>query len=354
VRHNHHAVNSVIHEQIPQAAGWDRRTFVKGLSAIAGSATLLGYNLGSAIADSPPETTKIRLIHAPAICVAPQYLAEDLLRLEGFSEVEYVEQTINSASAFLAAGKADIAMDAAPSVAFALGKGKRVVVLAGVHAGCYELFGRGSVNAVRDLKGKRVAISGLGSSEHVFVASIVAYVGMDPRTDINWITPKSGYDAMRLFIDGKADGFMGFAPQPQELRARKIGRVIVNTTQDRPWAQYFCCMATAYPEFVQKYPVATKRALRAILKAADICAEYPERVARFVVAKGYEPRYEIALEVLKGLPYRRWRESDPEDTLRFHALRLHEVGMIKSEPTKLIAEGTDWRFLNQLKKELKA
>jgi NitT/TauT family transport system substrate-binding protein len=177
---------------------------------------------------------------------------------------------------------------------------------------------------------------------------------MDPHTDINWVTPETGSDAMGLFIEGKADGFMAFAPQPQKLRARKISRVIVNTSQDRPWAQYFCCMVTANPEFVQKYPIATKRALRAILKAADICAEDPERAARFVVAKGYEPRYEIALEVLKGLPYRRWRESDPEDTLRFHALRLHEVGMIKLEPTKLIAQSTDWRFLNQLKKELKA
>jgi len=69
---------------------------------------------------------------------------------------------------------------------------------------------------------------------------------------------------------------------------------------------------------------------------------------------GAEPRYEVALEVLKELPYKRWRESDPEDTLRFYALCLHEVGMVKSTPNKIIARGTDWRFLNELKKELKA
>jgi len=40
--------------------------------------------------------------------------------------------------------------------------------------------------------------------------------------------------------------------------------------------------------------------------------------------------------------------------VRFYTLRLHEVGMIKSNPTKLIAQGCDWRFLNELKKELKA
>jgi NitT/TauT family transport system substrate-binding protein len=67
-----------------------------------------------------------------------------------------------------------------------------------------------------------------------------------------------------------------------------------------------------------------------------------------------EPRYEIGLEVLKGLPFARWREAEPEDTLRFHALRLHEAGMIKATPQKIIAQGTDWRFLNALKQELKA
>ena len=107
-------------------------------------------------------------------------------------------------------------------------------------------------------------------------------------------------------------------------------------------------------EFVSRNPVATKRAVRAILKATDICAREPERAARYIVAKGYEPRYEIALEVIRSLSYNRWRTYNPEDTLRFYALRLHDVGMIKSNPQKLIAQGTDWRFVNELKRELKA
>jgi NitT/TauT family transport system substrate-binding protein len=85
----------------------------------------------------------------------------------------------------------------------------------------------------------------------------------------------------------------------------------------------------------------------------DLCAEQPEQAARYLSTKGYE-RYERALEVLRDLPYRRWREADPEDTLRFHALRLREGGMIKSDPNQLVARGTDWRFLNELKRELKA
>ena len=59
-------------------------------------------------------------------------------------------------------------------------------------------------------------------------------------------------------------------------------------------------------------------------------------------------------QTLTEVPYGKWREYNPEDTLRFYALRLHEAGMIKSTPNAILAEGTDWRFLNELKRELKA
>ncbi len=331
---------------------FDRRKFL-GHTATIGVASLLGVHR-FASAEPPPEVSSIRLVHAPAICLSPQYVAEDLLRAEGFSQVEYVELETNTVSSVIAGGRADMSMDATVELIPAIDAGAKVVVLAGIHAGCYELFGNERVRAVRDLKGRRVAISAKNSPEHVYVSSIVAHVGINPREDIDWVTAKSTADAMQVFINGKADAFLAFPPQPQELRASKTGTVILNTTLDRPWSQYFCCSLVAHSDFVATNPVATKRALRAILKAADICSENPERAARLMQERGYEPRYEIGLEVVKSLPYRRWREGSPEDTLRFHALRLHEVGMIKTSPQKLIARGTDWRFLNELKKELKA
>jgi NitT/TauT family transport system substrate-binding protein len=107
-------------------------------------------------------------------------------------------------------------------------------------------------------------------------------------------------------------------------------------------------------EFVQKYPIATKRVTRAILKATDLCATEPARAAGMLVDGGFTERYDYALQTLSGLPYDKWREYDAEDTIRFYALRLHETGFIKASPQKIIADGTDWRFLNELKRELKA
>jgi NitT/TauT family transport system substrate-binding protein len=192
-----------------------------------------------------------------------------------------------------------------------------------------------------------------GAGDHILLSSMLAYVGIDPK-DVNWLPGTTSLlDAMDAFTAGKADAFVGFAQQPVELRARRFGHVIVNTTTDRPWSQYYCCMLAANRDFAHRYPVTTKRALRAILKAADLCDSDPLKVARFLSDKLYEPRFPIGLEVVKSLPYNRWREANPEDTIRFHALRLHEVGMIKNNPNRIIAQGMDLRFLNELKRELK-
>jgi NitT/TauT family transport system substrate-binding protein len=304
------------------------------------------------MAEPPPETTKLKLVHGPFVCFAPLYLAEELLRAEGFAEIEYVP--IDGSVPATLVNVANLAMFGGPSLIPPIDAGAPVVALAGLHIGCWELFATERVKSVRDLRGKTVAAIANGSVEHIWISSIMAYVGMDPRKDVNWTYSGKLAESKRLFTEGKVDAFLAFPPQPQELRMEKVGKVIVNTTTDRPWSQYFCCKLGGNRNFVEANPVATKRALRAILKATDMCAREPEQVARFLVNKGYEPRHEVGLEILRGLPYDAWRRLDPTDSLRFHALRLHEVGMIKNTPDKIIAKGTDWRFLNQLKKELKA
>jgi NitT/TauT family transport system substrate-binding protein len=195
----------------------------------------------------------------------------------------------------------------------------------------------------------------LGSGPHVFLAAIAAHVGLDPVKEIHWVTPADpSIKPIEMFADGKIDAFLGFPPEPQELRSRQIGHVIVNSSVDRPWSQYFCCMLAGNREFIRKFPVATKRVLRAILKATDLCVAEPARVARLIVDGGFTPRYDYALQTFNDVPYDKWREYDAEDTMRFYGLRLHEIGMIKSNPQKIIAENADWRFLNELKRELKA
>ena len=331
---------------------WSRREFLGGLT-LAGTAGFFGLQPDRADADPPPETTKLRVTQNPSLCVAPQYVAEGLLKAEGFTEVTYIKTSVADVTKSHAAGATDIGLHFVGPLVIAVDAGQPIVLLAGVHVGCYELFGTGRIRAIRDLKGKTVAVTELGLTQHVFLASMVAYVGMDPRKDINFVAHPPA-EAKKLLAEGKIDAYLGFPPDPQELRAMKVGHVVVNSAVDRPWSQYFCCFATASREFVRKHPVATKRALRAILKATDICASEPARAARALVDKGFTPRYDYALQTMKDVVYNKWREYDPDDTLRFYALRLREAGMIKSSPNRIIAQSTDWRFLNELKQELKA
>ena len=328
-----------------------RRAFLRGMMAV-GTATAFSARPVRSVAAEPLETKTFKLVKIPGICVAPQYIADGLLRAEGFSEVQYVYVPDGAGTyKVLASGEADMSMAFVAPFLIQVDGGSPIVMLAGIHVGCFELVGTEKVRSVRDLKGKTVAVLGLGSAPHVFIASMAAHVGLDPQKDIRFVAHPAA-DGMRLLAEGKVDAYLGFPPDPQELRAKKIGHVVVNSSVDRPWSQYFCCIATGNREFVRKHPEATKRALRAILKATDVCALEPVRAARTMVDQGFTPNYDYAAEAMRQIPYK-WRTYDPEDTVRFYSLRLHEAGMIKSSPQKIIAQGTEWRFLKELKKELK-
>ena len=328
-----------------------RRYFLRGLAGAA----VLGGLPSIADAEPAPETSRLRLNHIAAICTAPQEVAEDLLRSEGFSDTQYLTlqgPPTAAARKALASGEIDVTLNYTTNTILQIDAGDPVVLLAGLHVGCFELFGTERIRAIRDLRGRKVSVPELGVGHHIFVSMMAAYVGLDPRKDIEWILQPPA-EGKRLLADGKVDALMAFPPDPQELRAKKIGHVIVNSAVDRPWSQYLCCMIAGNKEFVRRNPVAAKRAVRAILKAAGVCAIEPERAARLLVERRVTPSYDYALQTLRELTYNRWRELDPTDSVRFWALRLHEAGLIKNGPNKIIAQGTDWRSFNELRKELK-
>jgi len=220
-----------------------RRDFLVSLSAAA-AAGFLGP--GASLAnEGPPETTTIRLRRDPAICVAPQYIAEDLLRAEGFTEIRYVPELRGLPTArMLARGEIDfVAGLTAASAVFRLEGGVPMTVLAGLHAGCFELFAHEPIRTISDLKGKKVGIDILGSAKHLHLAIMAAHVGLDPRRDIEWVEGNALYPAalfpLELFVERKVDAFLGFPPEPQELRARKIGRVILNMATDKAMVGVF-------------------------------------------------------------------------------------------------------------------
>ncbi len=333
----------------------NRRHFLKsGLSlaaaGVAGAAALAGARRTLA-EEAPPETTSLRLEKAPVVtCLAPLDILDDLLREEGFADIRYVP-TPGTLSESLEHGEVDFGQDFSPVAIGPIDAGAPMVMLGGVHSGCFELFARESIRSVGDLKGRKVGVPFAGEAQQVIVSIIVANIGLDPAKDINWVV-HGPRDPKELFDKGEIDAFLTVPPWAQELHSLDFGHVILNSTLDRPWSQYLCCMLVGHADFVRRCPIATKRVVRAMVRATDVCAAKPDWVARRLVDRGFTPRYDSARQGLYDLPYRNWRDYDPEDTVRFYSLRLRELGMIKSSPDKIIATGADWRFIKEVRKEL--
>src|SRR6516165_2744601 len=301
-------------------------------------------------AEEALETTTIRMSKSRICAGAEAFAAEELLRAEGFKEIAYIEVSKNVEPPALANDGIDFSLNFAINHIQAIDQVAPLTILAGVHSGCYELFAREGLGGITELKGKQV---GLQAGSPSLLRLMAAQVGLNPEKDFQWVIDPE-IKPLDLFAEGKIDAFLAFPPEPQELRARYAGHVILDTTVDRPWSQYFCCMVAANREYARRHPVATKRALRAIFNAANLCVSDPPSVARKLVDAGVTRQYDHALQTVSEIQYDKWRDYDAEDTVRFYALRLHEAGMIKSLPQKLITDNTDWRFLSELKRELKA
>jgi NitT/TauT family transport system substrate-binding protein len=165
-----------------------RREFLASLS-VTGAAGVLGA--GSSFADEPPpELTAIRIQREEidnSICLAPEFVAEDLLHAEGFSDVQYVVTRPGLAfSEAFAEGEIDFGFMFVPGTIRRLDTGIPITVVAGVHPGCFELFVHEPVQSVPDLKGRRVGIPDvLGSAPHLYVSVMAAHVGLDPDKDMS-------------------------------------------------------------------------------------------------------------------------------------------------------------------------
>ncbi len=348
-----------------------RRAFLRvaaSVGAVGAGAVLLGAcdsddgNGGATstpriVADPPPETTTIRLGKSGTPCTAPLTLAAEFLPAEGFTNVQY------SSSQFaigqlgkLAAGERDMDFCTAQDLTAAADAGDQLVILAGVVNSFFELFGNDRVRSLRDLKGKRIWTPSYPEDDgtyprYGYMEVLLAYVGIG-RSEVEYVE-LSVDDALQQFEAGGIDAMAVAEPGPTALRNANIGHVVLSGMVDAPWSHYFGGMVAANRDFAEKHPAATKRALRAILKATDLCAKEPERAARYLVDNDASfGTYDFMLDTITRLSYAAWREFDPEDTVRFYALRLKEAGLVKSTPDELIARATDWRYLDAIKREL--
>lgn len=128
-----------------------RRRFL-GAAALAGAAGgILTPRCGWA-AEPGLETTTVQFSKMPIICFAQQYVCEGLLRAEGFTDIVYIDTTIQVVSEDLGRSKFDFSANLSLAYATAIDRGLPITVVTGLHAGCYELFAHGDIRGITDLK----------------------------------------------------------------------------------------------------------------------------------------------------------------------------------------------------------
>ena len=220
------------------------------LQAAAGA--LASAWVPASASEPPPETKRIRLLRYPVdvACLSPMWIAAELLRAEGFDDVQYIATNPDVQFDSIVAGRVDLIQSDIFSFLPELDRGRPLVALGGIHGGCYELFARPGLRTIRELKGKTIVAANVGRRS--FVAAMLAHVGLDPHKDVTFL---ESWDGVKLLAEGKVDAMLGFPPEPQLMRANKIGVSVVNTATDRPWSQYFCCMALGNRAFVAKIPL---------------------------------------------------------------------------------------------------
>ncbi|MGH9037383.1 MAG: ABC transporter substrate-binding protein [Acidimicrobiia bacterium] len=308
---------------------------------------------GDAEGDGPLETTSIRLHSVPNVsCIAAEYMAEPFLYEEGFTDVQYPSFPPAKVVEAYTNGDFDFGVGYAAVLINLVEQGAPVVMLGGVHVGCWQVFGTGDIKSMRDFKGKKVSLVSPEFTDGIFLAMTLSSVGLDLQKDVTMVSYPPSENA-RILSSGEVDAVVAFPPISKDLRTRGIGTVVLNSLTDPPWSSYYCCSASANSTWMEKHPVAAKRALRAVLKGADVVARDPERAGRLMVDRGYATDFDVTCQILREIPYDIWREFDPVDSLRFYALQLKEAGIINSTPEQIIERGSDFRYLAELKRELK-
>ena len=330
------------------------RTLATGAAAAGGAALTSCVQTSSAASGAlpPPETTTIRIVNPPA-CEPGIWLAKNFLADEGFTDVVFVTTPFTSTD-WIARGLAEIAL-AHPEFAVAtLDAGLPLLLLAGVHAGCLELWARQGIDSVADLRGRRIAVRVKDISDQFFAffATLLGRIGFDLLKDVQFVEGANVAGMNALFTEGRVDAVLAgaqFGPMLRRMQPTP-GHVILSTMDAQPWSHYFCCHIVANREWAHRNPIAAKRVTRALLRATDAAAKDAPRAAREAAPLlGLEES--IVTETMAMCTYN-WRDLEPEDTLRFFALWLAAAKLIKYTPQQLIALGADFQYMRLLKTEL--
>lgn len=301
----------------------------------------------------PPETKTIRLQFNP--CDAPLMISEPYLREEGFTHVTFTD-TIPGLDT-LVNGEADIAVPGVGSLAGVVDSGGRFVGIGPVHPGCAQIWAPQRLASLNDARGHTVVVNSKAPNflPNWFIPIALKNAGIDP-SEVNFVVQPDA-DLTQLFLAGKSDllvladiNAMAFQEDPANT-----GHVVLDQTMDAPWSQEDCCVIGTTRDWLQANPIAAKRVLRAIYRAADSLPKDRADATKVATNKGlFGGQQNLALvrSAANMVPYD-WRNYDIAESMRFHAGLMNSVGLIKLTADEAVTKAIDVHVVNELVTGLK-
>ena len=300
----------------------------KLMAAMAFSALLLaGCNKSSHQTDP----NKVRVGYVGITCEAPIFTAVEkgFFKEEGL-DVSLVKCDWKNYKDVLALGGYDITHHLVMYFLKPLEQGLDVKFTGGIHRGCLRVQApvNGKVRSVKDLRGKRIGVPGMGTPPFIFANRVLGANGIDPSKEITWLVFPAG--ELGLALDkGEVDAVANSEPIGSMLIAQGKVRNIADQAVDMPYADEYCCAVIVNGKFLARNPKAAAAATRALLKAAKWVETNPKAAAELSVKGKYlastVDQNTVSISHLRYVP----SVSGAQTAVRLAAEEMKRAGMLK-------------------------
>jgi NitT/TauT family transport system substrate-binding protein len=282
--------------------------------------------------NSGAPSNKVRVGYIGLTCEAPIFTAVEkgFFKEEGL-DVSLVKCDWKNYKDVLALGGYDMTHHLVMYFLKPIEQGLDVKFTGGIHRGCLRVQAgvNSSIKTVKDLRGKRIGVPGMGTPPFIFANRVLGANGIDASKEITWLVFPAG--ELGLALDkGEIDAIADSEPIGSMLLAQGKVRNIADQAADAPYKDEYCCAVLANGKFLEKNPKLCAATTRALLKAAKWVEANPAAAAKLSVEAKYlastADQNTFAISHLRYIP----SVSGAQTAVRLAAAEMKVAGMLSS------------------------
>jgi NitT/TauT family transport system substrate-binding protein len=275
---------------------------------------------------------KVRVGYIGITCEAAIFCAVErgFFKQEGL-DVELVKCEWSKYKDVLALGGFDITYHLIMYLLKPIEQGLDVKFTAGIHKGCLRLQTAtgGNIQTVKDLRGKRIGVPGMGTPPFIFANRVLNANGIDGSRDVDWRVFPAGELGLAL-QKGEVDAVADSEPIGTLLLSGGKVRNVADQATDTPYKDEYCCAVVVNGKFLANNPKAAAAATRALLKGAKWVEMNPAAAAKLSVEKNYlASNPELNTLAISHLHYDP-SVSGGEEAVKSAAAAMKDAGMLSS------------------------